>query len=481
MEQPHLKQYVPSSVCLSCDGCCRFKEQNSRWRPRVGLQEKTQLSLAEKIFATAVDEEGSLKTISCGGMHLCQFFNATDHTCGVYQNRPFECQLYPFLLTRWQGKVAICVHWNCPHVQKHFGSLEYQKYVQYLQDYFGQAEVKEFVEKNPGLIGDYGGYEAELEYLFNVETLDSAQPTGLLDQQLLVNSYLEKRPRFLSSLSFVSLFLWKDHFSFEFEEIDHNLCVFAKNQLGTFLYWPPLGEAISANAVKECFLRMDNQNQKISNGKRSFSHVGRIENVAHEAEIFKTFGYHVQSRGEELYYYRENLVDFKGEAYKSKRSSYNQFARNYPYRYLPYSSSMLEDCCQLYEDWMAERKSKSDNEIFLALLEENKNVHRLAFEYFQELGLVGRVVEVDGRIRAYTFGYPLTDQTFCILFEVADLSFKGLPTFIFREFCADPELQNFSFINVMEDFAMENVTKTKLSFHPTIQFPIYTITQPEHI
>ncbi|MCI0405004.1 MAG: phosphoribosylanthranilate isomerase [candidate division Zixibacteria bacterium] len=34
-----LKQFVPQEVCLACDGCCRFKEDSSEWRPKVAKTE----------------------------------------------------------------------------------------------------------------------------------------------------------------------------------------------------------------------------------------------------------------------------------------------------------------------------------------------------------------------------------------------------------------------------------------------------------
>jgi hypothetical protein len=37
-------------------------------------------------------------------------------------------------------------------------------------------------------------------------------------------------------------------------------------------------------------------------------------------------------------------------------------------------------------------------------------------------------------ICAYTFGYALNEDIFCVLFEVADLSLTGLPVYILPSF-----------------------------------------------
>ena len=166
---PSLKQFVPSSTCLSCDGCCRYKEKESSWRPKMMEEEKGKArssGLAEKILAKHFDPQGFITTVPCNGIHFCQFLKPEDNTCRIYAGRPFECQLYPFVLTKQEDALEICVHGNCPYVQDHRQDPEFQAYVSYLQEFFQRPEVRDFLKRNPALIGDYAGYREELESLF---------------------------------------------------------------------------------------------------------------------------------------------------------------------------------------------------------------------------------------------------------------------------------------------------------------------------
>ena len=124
------RQFVPQDVCLKCDGCCRYKEETSAWRPKVSSQEATQAQgLAEKIFdKTVLDKKGYIKAHACGGHFQCHYFNAPDNTCRIYGARPFECALYPFLLTRVNNQVVVCMHLNCPHIGHTLGSHELMEY-----------------------------------------------------------------------------------------------------------------------------------------------------------------------------------------------------------------------------------------------------------------------------------------------------------------------------------------------------------------
>ena len=109
------------------------------------------------------------------------------------------------------------------------------------------------------------------------------------------------------------------------------------------------------------------------------------------------------------------------------------------------------------------------------MIEDNEKVHAAALKSHKELGLVGRVVKIDGKIVAYTFGYHLNSRTFCVLFEIADLSYNGLAVYTFHSFCKDAALESYSFINVMDDFELDNVKATKMSFRPSVLLPTYTI------
>ncbi len=296
------------------------------------------------------------------------------------------------------------------------------------------------------------------------------QGKDLLERKPLVDEYLQKTPRGLSSFSFVNIFIWQGHFDFRFEKKGDNLCVFAENDLGVFLYLPPLGRDISGEAIVSCFADMRRRNKG--------SGVSRIENVAEgQSPHFPEARFEHYRKGYEYCYCRRDLVGLKGRDLKSKRNAYNHFVKNYAGHYLPYETAMAAECVVLYDRWVESKRLSGADEIYAQMLEDNRGVHRLTLDYFKELDLVGRVVVVDGRIAAYTFGYFLNDEMFCVLHEIADLDCKGLAGFIFREFCADPELRGVKFINVMDDFAMDKVAQTKLSYRPALLLPVYVITE----
>ena len=168
----NFKQFVPSSICLKCDGCCRFKEADSRWRPYITEDEKkaaAKPSLVEKVFAPhVVSADGRISVTPSGEGCICHFFNPTDNTCGIYHARPFECQFYPFLFGKEKDRSVVYVHLNCPHIQEHWNDEVYKEYTAYLQEFFKRKDVLDFLKSNPALITDYSAFRDELDYVFTI-------------------------------------------------------------------------------------------------------------------------------------------------------------------------------------------------------------------------------------------------------------------------------------------------------------------------
>jgi len=292
-------------------------------------------------------------------------------------------------------------------------------------------------------------------------------PKDILKEKALVEKYLKKHEHSLAAFSFVNIFIWQDYFAFDVRELDGNLCVVAKNIVGEFLYLPPLGNSISPKAVEVSFERMRKNNKN--------SGVSRIENFA-DTTLFDVNQYKIYKKSEDYIYLSSDIADLKGNAYKSKRSSCNQFVKNNNYELASYEDSMRGECLALYQKWARGRKSSYSDGVYQQMIDENEKVHSLVFDYHQELNMFSRVVLIAGRIEGYTFGYEINKDMFCILLEVTNLKINGLATFIFSSTC---QLlgKKYKYINAMDDFGMDNIKKVKMSFHPVKLLPAYNMTE----
>lgn len=278
----------------------------------------------------------------------------------------------------------------------------------------------------------------------------------LKDKELFLK-YLGLKQRQLSVYSFPNIYIWKGLFKIFWAILDHSLCVFFQDKLGCFLYLPPLGKTTSFLAVSEAFKIMDRLNPN-----PLFS---RIENVQEkDLGFYRRLGYSIFEKPPEYLYQRRKLVDLKGSHFKGKRSGINYFCKNYTFTYLPFTLKDKKDCLALYCRWQEKRRSKNADPIYQGLLTESQKSLEVLLRHYRHLGLLGRVVKIENKVSAFTFGFPLSKNTFCILYEITESSLKGLSQFIFRRFCQ--ELKEYEYINVMDDAGLENLRRVKLSYQP---------------
>ncbi|MDI6758251.1 MAG: phosphatidylglycerol lysyltransferase domain-containing protein [Candidatus Omnitrophota bacterium] len=292
-----------------------------------------------------------------------------------------------------------------------------------------------------------------------------------LKHKAIFAKYLALDYHELSPYSFENIYIWKGLFDIEWIEIEGNLCVFFKDKFSCFLYVSPLAKKIHQKAVRKVFEIMDrfNRNKEVS----------RIENVEiKDVPFYEKLGYRCQVKSNDYLCKAKDLVDLKGNKFKSKRSCFNYFIKRYKFEYRQFSLRDKSGCMKLYDAWAEERRSQNKDPIYQGMLKDSRLCLINALGAYVNLGLIGRVVTIEGHgnnkeVAGFTFGFKLNSDTFCILYEVTDLAIKGLAQFIFRRFCS--ELKDYKYINIMDDSGLENLKKVKLSYYPVRLIPAYIL------
>lgn len=283
----------------------------------------------------------------------------------------------------------------------------------------------------------------------------------------IFDEFLNLSKQELSVYAFENIYIWGKFYDISWAIIKGSLCVFFRDKIGCFLYLQPLGEKKDGRAAAEAFKIMDsfNDNKDIS----------RIENVE-EAYIglYRDLGYECRYKSTDYVCKRADLAYLKGDKFKSKRAGFNYFIKHYAdSKVLPFSLEYSQDCLGLFELWSSQRKAKLDDKIYCGMIDDSKACLIFLFDNYLDLNITGRIACIGGQVKAFSFGFRLNQDTFCILYEITDLSIKGLAQFIFRKFSA--ELKDFRYINIMDASGLDNLKKVKLSYRPVKLIPAYSV------
>lgn len=162
-------------------------------------------------------------------------------------------------------------------------------------------------------------------------------------------------------------------------------------------------------------------------------------------------------------YLRSDLQELKGKKYQPKRNHINKFTDKYAYRYLPITPELVPECLELEAVWFRANRDKNDDD---ELSGERRSMI-YALQHYDALGLIGGALCVEGRIVAFTFGSPITHDTFGVHVEKADVNFDGAFAMINHEFVTRlPE--QYVYVNREEDLGIPGLRQSKLSYHPFI-------------
>lgn len=289
-----------------------------------------------------------------------------------------------------------------------------------------------------------------------------------LKDRPVFEKYLNLRKHELSVYAFENIYIWLSHFDIEWAVSEGSLCVFFKDKLNAFLYLPPLGGRVKPRTIQSCFEIMGNFNKN--------PEASRIENIeGQELKFYQGLGFDLRKKSQDYLCLREDIAFLRGNKLKSQRASFNYFSKNYRFELLPLSSGNFNSCIELYGEWSRQRLEVYRENFYKYMLEDSRRTLEFSLKNFEALNFSGAVVAVDGAIKGFTLGFRLNKETFCVLFEITDLSVKGLAQFIFSQFCRS--LEGFKFVNIMDDSGLANLKKVKLAYKPSKLVTAYNATR----
>ena len=149
-----INQLLPQDICLKCDGCCRFAQEESTWQPAL-LDAEIKIICKDNLLKQSISPSKKIKSIPYKEGFICSCFDVGNNRCKIYNIRPLECRLYPFLINRSKEKTYLAVDLNCPYIKDKLEDKDFKDYVNYLINFFNLRSVSSAIKQNPRTFKDY--------------------------------------------------------------------------------------------------------------------------------------------------------------------------------------------------------------------------------------------------------------------------------------------------------------------------------------
>lgn len=153
-----IAQFTTNDFCLKCKLCCRFVHRDSVWVPHLTDGDCAILS-KDKEAHHFISRSKTIDPVPMADkdVYVCPLLTVANNKCRIYETRPFECLLYPFLINKKEGAVFLAVDVNCPYVEERITLPEFKTYVTYLVDQLNTPAMMQMLRDNPGIIHSYTG------------------------------------------------------------------------------------------------------------------------------------------------------------------------------------------------------------------------------------------------------------------------------------------------------------------------------------
>ncbi len=278
-----------------------------------------------------------------------------------------------------------------------------------------------------------------------------------VDDKALFRQYASILGQTDSESSFTTTFLWKDYFQSQYLHYKNTLTVISGKSISVPFHTFPLGDG----DVKDTLMLL---HDFFLSRYDSYFIRGLTEKTKSmlEAMVPGMFEFEEKRAMGDYVYNTADLIALSGKKYHSKRNHLNKFVSSYNWKYNKIDTANIKQCAEFVNRITLERNPEPDHEI---------TAMNALFDNYNELGVVGACLTVDGQIVAVSVGERL-HGTALVQVEKADTSFDGAYAAINQMFLKN-EFSDCAYVNREEDMGNEGLRKAKMSYHPAFIYTKY--------
>lgn len=147
---------------MKCRGCCQFLKEELYFAPLITQEEKKHIESKYDTSHAQIVPHNSAKTVfqikpvpskKNPGEFVCPFYDEETTFCGIYADRPLDCQLWPVMVARDEkGKLIITISKDefCPALMEADSQIK-KTYGEYAVKKLNEDTYKNIFAKYPDL------------------------------------------------------------------------------------------------------------------------------------------------------------------------------------------------------------------------------------------------------------------------------------------------------------------------------------------
>ncbi len=282
-----------------------------------------------------------------------------------------------------------------------------------------------------------------------------------------IQKILAQEKNIHSESTFGTWFLWANALNVEICKFENIIFKKIGTNVNNIVFEFPRGTT-SINELRETILMLIEYAQKLKLSEFKFTELLGSEILRLQSAFPEKFKITANRNKYEYIYKTKDLALLPGKKYHGKKNHISKFSKTYDWQYKSLNYENKEKYLNFIETWFRKKlsyeKIKQEKE-YIAITSAINNIESLDFE--------GGVIEIHGKIVAFTLGERINSKIFLTHFEKALPEYSGAYSIINKEFAKTLLDKKYSFINREEDMGIPGLRKAKLSYKPAALLPKY--------
>lgn len=318
-----------------------------------------------------------------------------------------------------------------------------------------------------------------------------------ISHKALFEKYIQANPCRSCDYSFTNIYTWKDRYHTEIAQDNDFLWARYREPDGRISYMMPL--SINGDSVMNGRVSYAHESFVLNHDASKSEEDARLKSILQtlmaeavdggypfamqgvtrdmydrlSAVLPDTFIYKPLRRDFDYLYHSNDLIQLSGKKYQPKRNHIHKLQSLPGCTYRPLQLSDIPACMEMTCQWIHQNhiyneefiSSETESGIRENTIAEELQAIQYAFSHWEALGLQGGVLFLDEKMIAYTYGQPISTDTFGVHIEKADSEVDGAYPLINQLF-AQQVATSYTYINREEDMGLAGLRKAKLSYHP---------------
>lgn len=282
-----------------------------------------------------------------------------------------------------------------------------------------------------------------------------------IEDKALFEKYTNNMEYHLCEYCFADVFMWRGHYDTKICDAGDGLYISCYDEnAGHMLYLCPMAEG---NDISKHIKRLmeDAKEREIPFVMISINEEKR---KLIEEQMPGVFMFEENRDNADYVYLRDRLAELAGKKLHSKRNFINRFKISYEDRwhYEPVTKENIKEIFAFHMKWCEINGCGSDESFLYETCAISQGLRN-----FEQLGLFGGALYLDGEIIAYTLGSKSGSDMVIVHIEKADHNIPGSYQMINQQFVQN-NIGSVKYVNREEDLGIEGLRKAKLSYYPDI-------------